>query len=132
MAKTIHGKGLYCLDLLCMNIRTFLKKHMHTIDVLFLIFYVSLQIIFSVAIFYFRNKGSEYLSFIVGLFMTLFLFLISFEAIILQFKSKQWQESKNEIEKQYYDLQVKYSSLSESNKELIKRNKLIMKLALKK
>ncbi|MDP1729084.1 MAG: hypothetical protein Q8L27_02690 [archaeon] len=81
--------------------------------------------------FKFRNSGTEYLTFIIGIFMTLFLFLISLESIILQFKTRQGQQEKDTIEKQYYELRTQNKTLSESNKELIERHKFIMKLLLK-
>lgn len=121
MKVSLSGRFFYRLDRICNNFKKFLRRHYHTIDFLFLFFYITLQLFLIIFIYLFKIRSD----FIISIFIILFLFIISSERIILQFKSKQAQEGKSDVEKQYYELKSENKILRVKNKELIERVKFI-------
>lgn len=117
MVESISGRLFSNLDILCHNFSLFLRKRHEAIDFTFLSLYVLLQLILIVFIYLFEN----YIGIVVGGFIILFLFLISSERIVLQFKSKQAQGDTDNLEKKYYELKTETKLLRERNKELISR-----------
>jgi len=116
------GRLLYRLDRHCNNIKFFLGNHYHTIAFVFLILYILTQLIFVLSIYILQ----DYIKFIVSIFIIIFLFLISAERIILQFKSRQAQEDKDNAERQYYELKVENRFLIEKNKEVLDKIKFVL------
>jgi len=114
---SLCGRFFYRLDKYCNNLKIFLGNHYYTINFIFLISYILVQLIFVFLVYLFE----EYIKFTVSIFIILFLFLISAERIILQFKSKQAQEDKDSAETQYYELKIENRFLREKNKELLEK-----------
>ncbi len=91
MAKSLYGKSLQYIELyICENSKKFLKRHDNSIEVLFLLIYVALQLFL---VYIVRET-------IVAVFIILFLSTISLERIILRFQNRLIKEEhKNRIEK---------------------------------
>ncbi len=120
----------YNMDKSCSNLKIFLSRHYHSIDFLFLLLYVLLQLSFIVLIYLFKNQ-TENIELTVSIFIIVFLFILSSERIVLQFKSKQGQYEKDKVEIQYYKLATENRMLRVKNKELIERVKFILDYSLK-
>ena len=115
MNKSWSG-NLFCnLEVICGNTRSFLSNHYYTANILFLILYIVLQL----ALIFFISVYEIHTKFIVSVFIILFLFLISLERIILQFKSKQSQEEKDIAEQKFYELKGENKILREKDKNLL-------------
>ncbi len=106
---SLNGKTFNRLDILCHNATTFLRKHYNALDFLFLSLYVLLQLILVIFIELFKKIEIT----IISIFIILFLFLISCERIIFQFKSRQAQEEKDNAEEKYYELKSQNKTLKE-------------------
>ena len=114
--KTLFGRLFYNLDAqLLHNFRVLLFRHSYTLEITFLVLYVLLQIILVIAV----HKFNNYVNLIISIFIVLFLFLISLERIILQFKSKQAQKEKDLVQMRYYELKDETSKLRKRNKEIL-------------
>ena len=122
---SIIGSIFHNTDESCNNLKIFLSRHYHSIDFLFLMLYVLLQLIFIILVYLFKNQTGK-IELTVSIFIIIFLFILSSERIVLQFKSKQGQYEKDKVEIQYYELVAENRMLRVKNKELIERAKFIL------
>lgn len=121
MGMSITGRILYNIEMkFCHNFKLFLRRHDTSMEVLFLLIYVVLQGF----LIYIVQKP------IIGVFILLFLFFISFERILLRFKSKLLREDMEEerriITDNVSDFEGLIFELNENNKLLRKRIKILL------
>jgi hypothetical protein len=123
MQISLSGRFFFNLDRICTNFKLFIRRHTNTTDIIFLMLYVLLQILLVLSISLF---GTENIGFIISLFVILFLFLVSLERIVLQFRFKQAQEDKDEIQRQYFELKSENKVLRERKKDIIERAEFVI------
>jgi len=122
------GKCLYCFDRRAHNIRFYIKRHINSITVMFLLIYTILNIILAVII----N------SLWVSILIIVFLFFLGIERIILHLKLEidkaTMEKQENEINKKIinYELGLQnYISFLEEENNVLKRQRDISSIRLK-
>src|SRR3989344_2934143 len=122
------GKFLYKLDRRMHNTKLYLKRHLFSVEILFLMIYTGLNLGLA---FFVKNR-------IVTLFIIIFLFILGIERLIIHLKAKIDKESlEKEEEKQkeymysYMDEFEKARIKLENENNLLKRQNDILKLSLK-
>ena len=122
---SFNGKLFILFSRFCKNFKSFLSMHNTIIEIIFLMIYVLLQLILVVSIYFFNL----YTNLIIGIFIVLFLFFLSLERIILQYKSKITQEEKDNIKNSYLELGIENKLLREKQKILSEKVKSLLNIS---
>jgi len=114
--RSIIGKGFYCFDVfLCENIKIFIKRHEKSVEVIFLLIYVILQILLV------QQKVS------ISIFIIWLLFFLSFERILVHLKAQLDKETLEKKQKEISEKvqEVKDKMIKKEKEEFELKNRLL-------